>query len=252
MILAPPPCQSHRARAAAPAPARGARAGVPAMAPKPGRQNHACPAPGALATAGARAHIDLAMLKRHIMSAGAANAGSAGQPACAHPTCREAGLFRAPKARNRLSDYYWFCLGHVREYNRAWDYYKDRSAAEIEAAIREATVWERPSWPLGAWHVKQVRSKRARFRDPFGFGFSGTGGARDRTEVGEPSIGSAERQALAIFELDTSVTLAEIKSCYKRLVKRLHPDANGGDKTAEERLKIVNAAYTTLKHWATA
>jgi hypothetical protein len=222
------------------------------MAPKPGRQNHACPAPGALATAGARAHIDLAMLKRHIMSAGAANAGSAGQPACAHPTCREAGLFRAPKARNRLSDYYWFCLGHVREYNRAWDYYKDRSAAEIEAAIREATVWERPSWPLGAWHVKQVRSKRARFRDPFGFGFNGTGGARDRTEVGEPSIGSAERQALAIFELDTSVTLAEIKSCYKRLVKRLHPDANGGDKTAEERLKIVNAAYTTLKHWATA
>ena len=34
---------------------------------------------------------------------------------------------------------------------------------------------------------------------------------------------------------------------YIELVKRLHPDANGGDKTAEDRLKLVNQAYTTLK-----
>ncbi|MFO1060844.1 MAG: DnaJ domain-containing protein, partial [Dongiaceae bacterium] len=35
---------------------------------------------------------------------------------------------------------------------------------------------------------------------------------------------------------------------YKSLVKRLHPDANGGDKAAEERLKHINLAYSTLKN----
>jgi len=44
------------------------------------------------------------------------------------------------------------------------------------------------------------------------------------------------------------VTLHEVKARYKELVKRHHPDTNGGDKEAEERLKLINQAYTTLKN----
>ena len=40
----------------------------------------------------------------------------------------------------------------------------------------------------------------------------------------------------------------DVKARYIELVKRFHPDTNGGDKTAEERLKLINEAYTTLKN----
>ena len=58
---------------------------------------------------------------------------------------------------------------------------------------------------------------------------------------------SKEEQALAVLELTAPVTMAEIRTRYRTLVKKLHPDINGGDKSAEEQLKVVNQAYSTLK-----
>ena len=58
---------------------------------------------------------------------------------------------------------------------------------------------------------------------------------------------SKEDQALAVLDLTAPVTMEEIRARYRALVKRLHPDANGGDKSAEEQLKVVNQAYSTLK-----
>jgi len=68
---------------------------------------------------------------------------------CDHPSCGQAGDYRAPKNRDRLNEYYFFCLEHVRAYNKAWDFLSGLSSTEIETYMREATVWERPSWPLG-------------------------------------------------------------------------------------------------------
>ncbi len=70
---------------------------------------------------------------------------------CEHAGCQAEGLYRAPKSRERMNDYYWFCLDHVRDYNRAWDYYAGMTADQIEAITRRDTVWERPTWPLGRW-----------------------------------------------------------------------------------------------------
>jgi curved DNA-binding protein CbpA len=50
-----------------------------------------------------------------------------------------------------------------------------------------------------------------------------------------------------VLDLTLPVSLAEVKKQYKQLVKRHHPDANGGDKDAEERLKSINEAYATLR-----
>ena len=71
--------------------------------------------------------------------------------ACDHPGCLEQGSHRAPKSRDRLTDYYWFCLDHVRAYNKAWDYFQGMDPAGIETVIRQDTVWERPTWPMGQW-----------------------------------------------------------------------------------------------------
>jgi DnaJ domain len=169
---------------------------------------------------------------------------------CDHPGCIAGGDFRAPKSRLDLHDYYWFCLEHVRAYNSAWNYYAGMSDGEIEAEIRHDTVWQRPSWRLGARHGPGYAD---RIRDYFGV-FEGPSGSRERSRKGRERGGesvrralSAREQALAVFEMEPPFTLVRLKARYKALVKLHHPDAHGGDRAAEEKLKIINQAYATLK-----
>ena len=68
---------------------------------------------------------------------------------CDWPGCNGDGEHRAPKSRNELKSYHWFCLDHVRRYNAGWNYYDGMTDAEVEADVRRDTVWHRPSWPLG-------------------------------------------------------------------------------------------------------
>jgi DnaJ-like protein len=170
---------------------------------------------------------------------------------CDAPGCRSVGEHRAPKARSDLSDYYWFCLDHVRQYNKQWNYYEGASAEELEREIRRSVTWDRPTWSLGtaAAYRKFVAGE---YRDPFGAlngdedmeAASGSGPKRPGSET-------AEGKAFAIMGLAPPVTELELKTRYKQLVKKHHPDANGGNKEAEERLKIINEAYTTLKKFLT-
>ena len=174
---------------------------------------------------------------------------------CDCPGCLAVGDYPAPKARDRLRDYFWFCLDHVREYNRAWDFYAGMSPAEIEVELRSDTTWQRPTWPLGAWRLYEQRMRsRVHGEDgaPFGCGDSdrdegtsaGVGHGESRKGRPSPSPVDAARRVL---DLEPTANFAEIKARYRELVKKHHPDANGGDKRAEERLKQINQAYTTLK-----
>lgn len=169
---------------------------------------------------------------------------------CDHPGCEAGGEFRAPRSRLELDSYYWFCLDHVRAYNAAWNYYAGMNETEIEAEIRRDTVWQRPSWKLGQRHGPAYET---RMRDHFGVyrENAGTAGRQYRarsTGGAAPSrAASAREQALAVFDMDPPFTETSLKARYKVLVKMHHPDAHGGDKEAEEKLKIINQAYTTLK-----
>lgn len=165
---------------------------------------------------------------------------------CAHPGCTGTGDYRAPMARDRLSEYYWFCLDHVREYNRGWDYFAGMNEAEIERQRRNDTVWQRPSWPLG-----RFGERAARYGDHIrdGFGFFSEGPAKDGGSApnGAKRPISEEEKALALLDLAPPVTFTDVRARYRTLVKKLHPDANGGDPEAEELLKRVNQAYAALK-----
>jgi hypothetical protein len=167
--------------------------------------------------------------------------------ACDHPGCDAGGDFRAPRSRLELNHYYWFCLEHVRAYNLAWNYYAGMNEGEVEAEIRRDTVWQRPSWKLGERY-----GPRPQFRDPFGFQEKYQQ-AKARRRAGHDARDPASRamsareQALAVFDLEPPLTADQLKARYKVLVKLHHPDANGGDKAAEEKLKIINQAYATLK-----
>lgn len=161
---------------------------------------------------------------------------------CAVEGCAGPADYRAPRSRDALREYIWLCLDHVRAYNTAWNYYAGMSEAEIEAHRRADTTWRRPTWPLGA----QEANGRTRQRDPFGILGQDNEpeiAPGDRLVCNDP----AERQALATLGLRPPVSAESVKARYKELVKELHPDTNGGDDRAEERLKLVNQAYNTLR-----
>ncbi|MSP90110.1 MAG: molecular chaperone DnaJ [Alphaproteobacteria bacterium] len=176
---------------------------------------------------------------------------AAGLRSCDAPGCAGEGQFRAPQARDRLTQYYWFCLDHVRSYNAAWNYYAGMNEKEIEALNRADVTWWRPTWPLGGFGghgtgLDPNRFRRENLKDGFGF-------FMDDTERPEPRrrptarVAKAEEEAFQIMDLPTDTPWVQIKARYKALVKLHHPDANGGDRDAEERLKTINQAYTTLK-----
>lgn len=179
---------------------------------------------------------------------------------CEHHDCSQAGEYRAPRSRIDLNSYYWFCLEHVREYNLAWNYYAGMSPEEIEAEMRTDSTWNRPTWPFGqsrgAPGAKPSGPRtaggprpggRPRFTD--GFGFFDDDGADEAGQRGAAT--PEETRAMAIFNLSHPITLADVKTRYKELVKRHHPDANGGDKKAEERFKLITQAYTVLRAFVT-
>lgn len=167
---------------------------------------------------------------------------------CEHPGCNELGEFRAPRSRSTLHEYYWFCLEHVRAYNASWDFYRGMSEAEVEASRRSDIVGGRPSWPLGARGPRYYSLDGEELREALRRFFVFESEVPQRPH--RPP--TPEEEALAVLELDVRATAAEIKARYKVLVKQHHPDANGGDKAAEDRLKSINQAYTYLKSIRTA
>jgi hypothetical protein len=158
------------------------------------------------------------------------------------------GEYRAPKSRINLREYYWFCLEHVRAYNAAWDYYKGMTAGEIEAALRADTAWQRPTWPLG--RLGSTVWDEDALRDPLHILTSS--GLRGRTARDADRTPAELREPLATLGLSWPTTLDAVKSRYKELAKRHHPDANGGNRAAEERLKTINLAYAMLRTRLTA
>jgi hypothetical protein len=153
---------------------------------------------------------------------------------CPHPAA-----YRAPKSRDHLRDYYWFCLEHVRAYNAGWDYYKGMSPGEIEVNLRADTGWQRPTWPLGrnGGIGEALEAELA--------AFAGIGRARATPSEERPP--PELREALGVLGLKWPVTREVARLRYRELAKLHHPDANGGDKSAEERLKTINLAYATLR-----
>ena len=159
-----------------------------------------------------------------------------------------AGDYRAPRDRRSLNEYRWLCLEHVRAYNRAWDYYKGMGPGEIEANLRADAGWQRPTWPLGRLGGANPFDTDA-LRDPLGvLGATPLHQARRERHQPRPDEPPAElRAAVELLDLAWPLDATMLRARYKELAKRYHPDANGGDRSDEERLKDINRAYSLLR-----
>ena len=185
------------------------------------------------------------MARRRANPLAALDGAKPHQRVCEAPGCRLQGEYRAPRARDKLDEYRWFCLEHVRNYNKKWDYFAGLDSDEIEAHIRADTTWRRPVWPLGA---RRNGNPYAHIKDPFGLADdAGLGEKPPPKYDGSEQLTPAERNALDVLELSWPLTRKVVRSRYKELVKLHHPDANGGARGAEEKLKEINAAYSTLR-----
>lgn len=173
---------------------------------------------------------------------------------CQRPGCAEPGEFRAPGARapgfDGPGEWRWFCLDHVREFNAGYDWFEGMSAEEILRAQSPLAGWETetrafrptagvdeaPRWADYADPLDAI-SKRAR----------GLRGAMGREAEAQSRFSPDERRALEVMGLDGKVDRTALRQRYSLLVRRYHPDRNGGDRRHEALLGRVVEAYQLLR-----
>jgi curved DNA-binding protein CbpA len=171
-------------------------------------------------------------------------------PACQWKGCSAAGLHRAPKGRGREGQYYLFCLDHVRQFNASYNYFDGWSNADVEAFQKDAVIGHRPTWragfSVGARYSGSGSGFDSGFEDPHGV-FTGRGRDGAERKGSGRRLRPLERKSLEVLGLAEGVDRGQIKARFKELVKRHHPDANGGDKRSEDKLREIIQAYNYLK-----
>lgn len=190
--------------------------------------------------------------RRRTRTRGMSGAVERSARGCDKPGCGRPGKFRAPKSPDRLDDYWWFCLDHVREYNQRWNFFEGSSDEELERQFAADKVWERPTRPFRETpHAEGRAWARFGLDDPMDLlGDKATlnpAAARAETSRLERRLPPTERRALEILDARDLRTKAEIRRQYKALVKDLHPDMNGGRRDDEARLAEVVWAWEQIK-----
>ena len=176
-----------------------------------------------------------------------------GQGHCAHPGCTSAGEFRAPPADGRRpgangpGEWRWLCLDHVRAFNAGYNYFSGMSPEEIDAAHNPYAGWDRETRAFAS--VGGGAPPRwSDFTDPLD-----AIGARFRRAPAEAprrdgrELSAQDRKSLGILGLGIDTDRRQLRQRYSELVRRYHPDRNGGDRSHEKALQAVLEAYGHLK-----
>jgi len=177
---------------------------------------------------------------------------------CDWEGCEKAGTHKAPKGHRNEGQYHNFCIEHVRHYNTAYNFFAGMEKNEFEDALHAPPKAEtRASFATGQAGAKTSRAARTasasirpgdRFGDPFGVfaRYRHNQAKKPETERAR-TMHEQDRRAMEVLGFTHQAKSDEIKKAYKALVKIHHPDANGGDKSSEDRLRTIIAAYSHLK-----
>lgn len=173
---------------------------------------------------------------------------------CETPGCAEAGEFRAPAEEGAAGPdgpgrWRWFCLEHVRAFNAGYNFFSGMSPEEISMAQTPYAGWERQARPYSGTGGADRPPRWADFSDPLdaiGARFRARMAAEKGRADGKP-LRAEDRAALKVLELDQDADRRALRSRYSELVRRYHPDRNGGDRRHEAQLRRVIEAYQQLK-----
>ncbi|WP_309664730.1 J domain-containing protein [Tabrizicola sp.] len=168
---------------------------------------------------------------------------------CDYPDCKETGAYRAPKSPDLLDEFYWFCKDHIREYNLKWNFFQGTTDDEFQKFIDKDRVWGRETKPFSQKDDGRAWA-RLGVNDPMsllGSNATQNPGKGGLTSNATRKLPPTERKAVDILDARDTWTKTEIRQQYKSLVKDLHPDMNGGDRSDEERLQEVVWAWDQIK-----
>lgn len=181
---------------------------------------------------------------------------AAAEGGCESPGCTQPGIYRAPKGRKAEGQYWRFCIDHVRAYNASYNYFDGMNDAAVQAYQKDAIIGHRPTWAMGVNPAGQGKPAAEPPRDwayvdPLGIlRGEGAGDPRRRARQPEPEKprrSATVRRALDVMGLEEDADGPAIKAQYKVLVKQFHPDANGGDRSFEDRLRDIIRAHDVLR-----
>ena len=178
--------------------------------------------------------------------------------ACEWKGCPNNGAHRAPVGRGQEGRFHLFCIDHVRAYNANYNYFQGMSDGQVADFQKDALTGHRPTWKTGAnaWAHGTKSGVRSADPDAIGgkpandpHGFFSWRAKRGSPEDDAPAryVKPLERKSLDALHLSEKATKVEIKARFKELVKRHHPDANGGDTRSEDKLREIIQAYNYLK-----
>lgn len=171
---------------------------------------------------------------------------------CAVAGCPEPGEFRAPLTAPTFDGpgaWQLLCLEHVRQHNARYNYFAGMSPEEIEAAQSPIAGWERGVRAFASAPGADPAPPWSDFSDPLEAirGRFGRGRAGGTAAAAQGRFSGTEQAALGVLGLGGDADLAEVRKAYSVLVRRYHPDRNGGDRTHEAKLRGVIDAWQTLK-----
>ena len=150
---------------------------------------------------------------------------------CNHQDCSNDGLYKAPLNKLALNKYQWFCLEHIKEFNKSWNFHKEMDMDEIELEIRRDSTWRRPTRPFGSG----ANFVNFEFEDQL-----------NETSSKANKKTNKLKWSLEQLELSIKSTIEEIKKNYKNLAKHYHPDAKSDIKNSDEKFRDLVEAYTYL------
>lgn len=175
-------------------------------------------------------------------------AHAAGTRNCDFQGCTDPGRFRAPKSPDLLDEFFWFCEEHIRAYNLKWNFFDGATDEEFQKFVDRDRVWERETKPFSRQGDGNCWARMG-VNDPFEV----LGGQAAPPKGAQPGAAAtrrlppAERRALEILDARDTMTRTEIRQQYKGLIKILHPDMNGGDRSQEELLQEVVWAWDQIR-----
>jgi DnaJ domain len=166
---------------------------------------------------------------------------------CEWPGCDKPAKHKAPKGRSAEGQFFNYCTAHVQQYNKTYNYFEGMKDEDQATFRKEAQTGHRPTWKRGqgaAPNVGGARRTAKEIVDPLHILLKEkiTSNAKHGRNLRRNEI-----EALQTLSLPEDATPGEVKSKYKSLVKRLHPDANNGSRANEATLNAVIKAYDTLR-----
>ena len=163
---------------------------------------------------------------------------------CDWNNCFEIGEYKAPVERDNSKNFRLLCLKHVKEFNKNWNYFAGMSDNEVIEFIKSDMTWHKPTQGFSS----SDNFFKVLWNNALNDGFDDANFKNNFRREKNYKFSPNDIKAFAILGISVGLKWDKIQQKFKKLVKKFHPDINSGDKTFEEKLKIITLAYTQLKN----